>query len=113
MDRMQVFTKYLAYGGIDVGPKAFGGLDNHDLEDLDKEQILLARSQTTIVEERSKLQIDFDTVAKGYLLVVPSLARFDSMRSTNNLLEPLIFQSISIRIRKIWSDWPLSPSKTS
>ncbi|OXV06483.1 hypothetical protein Egran_05749 [Elaphomyces granulatus] len=67
MDRMQVFTKYLAYGGIDVGPKVFGGLDNHDLEDLDKEQILLARSQTTIVEERSKLKIDFDTVAKGYL----------------------------------------------
>jgi Argonaute siRNA chaperone (ARC) complex subunit Arb1 len=109
---MQVFTKYLAYGGIDVGPKVFGGLDNHDLEGLDKEQILLARSQTAIVEERSKMHIDFDAVAKGYLLVVTSLVCFDLMRFTKKLV-PLIFQSFSVQIRKIWSYSPLLPSKTS
>ena len=66
-DRREIFTKYLAYGGVDVGPKMFGGVDDHDLKEMDNEEILLTRGQSSIAQERADLEIDFNAVVKGYL----------------------------------------------
>ncbi|EAW13015.1 uncharacterized protein ACLA_014520 [Aspergillus clavatus NRRL 1] len=66
-ERREVFLKYLQYGGVDIGPKMFSGLDQRELNGLDSEQILLARGQTSIAQERSDLTIDFNAVVKGYL----------------------------------------------
>lgn len=66
-DRRHVFMKYLTYGGVEVGPKMFGGLDEQDMKEMDHEQILLARAQTSIDHEKLNLPVDFDAVVKGYL----------------------------------------------
>ncbi|KKK22982.1 hypothetical protein AOCH_002690 [Aspergillus ochraceoroseus] len=66
-DRLEVFQKYLAYGGVDVGPKMFVGSDDRDFKNMDSEQILLARGQTSIKDDHSKLPVDFNAVVKGYL----------------------------------------------
>lgn len=65
-----MFSKYLAYGGVDVGQKMFAGVDQRELEDMDKEQILAARAQAWINSDRSKMLIDFDAVVRGYLYVI-------------------------------------------
>ncbi|KAL2796317.1 Argonaute complex, subunit Arb1 [Aspergillus keveii] len=66
-DRLEVFHKYLNYGGVDVGPNMFAGSDDRDLKEMDSEQILLARARTAIKQENSNLAIDFDAVVKGFL----------------------------------------------
>ncbi|KAL2821691.1 Argonaute complex, subunit Arb1 [Aspergillus granulosus] len=66
-DRLEVFHKYLTYGGVDVGPNMFAGSDNRDLKEMDSEQILRARARTAISQESSHLAIDFDAVVKGFL----------------------------------------------
>ncbi|KAJ9216138.1 hypothetical protein DTO166G4_2382 [Paecilomyces variotii] len=66
-DRSHMFSKYLAYGGVDVGQKMFAGVDQRELEDMDTEQILAARAQAWINSDRSKMLIDFDAVVRGYL----------------------------------------------
>lgn len=67
--RAEIFTKYLAYGGIDMSAKMFPGVDRHDMEEVDKEDILIAKGelQSNSAQERSKLAIDFNLVVKGYL----------------------------------------------
>jgi hypothetical protein len=66
-DRLNVFSKYLAYGGIDVSPKMFAGTADHGLKELDNDAILLARGQTAIHRDRANLPIDFNVVVKGFL----------------------------------------------
>ncbi|RDW62902.1 uncharacterized protein DSM5745_10013 [Aspergillus mulundensis] len=66
-DRLDVFYKYLSYGGIDVSPKMFAGTDDRGLKELDNEQILYARGLTAIDKDRANLTIDFNIVVKGYL----------------------------------------------
>ncbi|KAE8149153.1 Argonaute complex, subunit Arb1 [Aspergillus avenaceus] len=66
-ERREVFLRYLAYGGVDTGPKMFAGVDNRELQQMDSEQILVAKGQTSIRDDHSHLPIDFDAVAKGYL----------------------------------------------
>ncbi|KAL4872627.1 hypothetical protein BDV12DRAFT_210521 [Aspergillus spectabilis] len=66
-DRLEVFTGYLIYGGINVGPKMFAGTDDRDLKKMDKDEILQARGRTTINQEFSHLTIDFNAVVKGFL----------------------------------------------
>ncbi|PYI06369.1 hypothetical protein BO78DRAFT_461311 [Aspergillus sclerotiicarbonarius CBS 121057] len=66
-DRREVFLKYLAYGGVDVGQKMFGGVDDRDLQALDSEQILQARALASIRKDKSNLTVDFDAVVRGYL----------------------------------------------
>jgi uncharacterized protein involved in copper resistance len=62
-----MFSKYLVYGGVDVGQKMFSGVDQQELEKMDKDQILAAKAQAWIKSDRSKLPIDFDAVVRGYL----------------------------------------------
>ncbi|KAF9886372.1 hypothetical protein FE257_011517 [Aspergillus nanangensis] len=66
-ERWDIFLKYLAYGGIDIGPHMFAGVDGHDLKNMDTEQIMMARTQTTIRPATSGLPVDFNKVVKGYL----------------------------------------------
>jgi hypothetical protein len=66
-DRLEVFTGYLIYGGINVGPKMFAGTCNRDLKEMDNDEILQARGRTTIDQEFSHLTIDFNVVVKGFL----------------------------------------------
>lgn len=66
-NRQAVFLKYLAYGGISVGPNSFAGTDDRELKQMDSDQILLARGQTSISKENSHLPIDFNAVVKGFL----------------------------------------------
>ncbi|PYH83835.1 hypothetical protein BO82DRAFT_372973 [Aspergillus uvarum CBS 121591] len=65
--RRDIFLKYLAYGGVDISPRMFAGADQKDLKDLDSEQILQARTQTSIPRDTANLTIDFDEVVRGYL----------------------------------------------
>ncbi|OJJ70612.1 hypothetical protein ASPBRDRAFT_180704 [Aspergillus brasiliensis CBS 101740] len=66
-DRRDVFMKYLSYGGVNVGQKMFGGLADRDLQELDSEQILQARTMTSVGKDRSNLAVDFDAVVRGFL----------------------------------------------
>ncbi|PLB47241.1 hypothetical protein P170DRAFT_363673 [Aspergillus steynii IBT 23096] len=66
-DRRHIFMKYLTYGGVEVGPKMFAGVDEQDMKEMDNEQILIARAQTSINHEKLNLLVDFDAVVKGYL----------------------------------------------
>ncbi|OJD22885.1 hypothetical protein ACJ73_05763 [Blastomyces percursus] len=66
-DRRSVFIKYMSYGGVDVGPKMFEGNDQRDLRDKDAEEILTARAQASVPENRVGWVVDFDAVAKGFL----------------------------------------------
>ncbi|OJJ50892.1 hypothetical protein ASPZODRAFT_86615 [Penicilliopsis zonata CBS 506.65] len=66
-ERREVFLKYLAYGGVDVSPRMFGGVDNRDLQEMDKDEILVATGQASIDRDRIDLPIDFDAVVRGYL----------------------------------------------
>ncbi|PGH04618.1 hypothetical protein GX51_03451 [Blastomyces parvus] len=66
-DRRNVFMKYMSYGGVDVGPKMFGGNDQHDLRDKNAEDILIATAQASVPENRVGWAVDFEAVAKGFL----------------------------------------------
>ncbi|KAF5859634.1 hypothetical protein ETB97_002607 [Aspergillus alliaceus] len=66
-DRREVFLKYLAYGGVDVGPKMFAGVDERELQQLDSEQALIAKGQASIHRACSDLTVDFNAVVTGYL----------------------------------------------
>lgn len=64
---MQVFAQYLRYGGVDVGAKMFGGVSEMELKAMDKESIIIARSQTDISIDKMKLAVDFELVVRGFL----------------------------------------------
>ncbi|RAL14039.1 uncharacterized protein BO97DRAFT_422953 [Aspergillus homomorphus CBS 101889] len=66
-NRRAIFLKYLAYGGVDVSPRMFVGSDQKDLQELDSEQVLQAKTQSTIENDTAELTIDFDAVVRGYL----------------------------------------------
>ncbi|WEW60917.1 hypothetical protein PRK78_006405 [Emydomyces testavorans] len=69
-ERRDVFLKYLSYGGVKVGPKMFEGNDLKDLQRLDSEEIVTATAQTSIPEDRTDWDVDFETVAKGFFSCV-------------------------------------------
>jgi hypothetical protein len=64
---MQVFARWLVYGGVDVGPKLFAGVTEKELREMDKENIIAARTQTGIGIDKLHIEIDFDLVVKGFL----------------------------------------------
>jgi hypothetical protein len=70
--RRDIFYKYLAYGGIDVGPNMFQGAI--DTDSLDKDTITSALAQTSIAHEKynigtptSKFAVDFSGCIRGFL----------------------------------------------
>lgn len=62
-----MFAQYLRYGGVEDGAKMFGGVSELELKAMEKEEIVVARSQTDIGVEKMKLDIDFEHVAKSFL----------------------------------------------
>ncbi len=72
---LNIFYKYLMYGGVTVGPKMFlGGISKGDMEGMDKDQIVEAMAQTSIkadkvdtVTNNSAWAVDFEGVMKGFL----------------------------------------------
>ncbi|KAK2882657.1 hypothetical protein FQN49_000131 [Arthroderma sp. PD_2] len=78
-DRRHIFTKYMAFGGVDVGPKMFEGNDQRGLEAMDAEDILTATATSNIPQDRENWNVDFETVAKGFLSsVFPQLFAVDT-----------------------------------
>lgn len=66
-ERREIFTKYLSYGGVDISPKMFGGNDERDRQDMDKDEIITAVAQSTVPEDRANWDVDFEAVVKGFL----------------------------------------------
>jgi hypothetical protein len=70
--RRDIFYKYLAYGGIDIGPNMFQGAI--DPTTLDSETLSIALAQTSIAADKSTLNtpsalytVDFTACAAGFL----------------------------------------------
>jgi hypothetical protein len=58
------------YGGIESGPKMFGGSDNQDLAEMDAAQIAALTAQHFVAEDvmySNRWEVDFVGVAKGFL----------------------------------------------
>jgi Argonaute siRNA chaperone (ARC) complex subunit Arb1 len=92
-----IFYKYLAYGGLDVGPNQFQGMTERDAEALDKDTLTRAMGQTSISmdfrdigRESSNWVVDFEGVMKGFLSRrVPFFYALDieaEVKITTNLL---------------------------
>lgn len=71
--RKDVFDKYLAYGGIESGPKMFsGGLDATDLSNMDAAEIALAKAHHSVAADKnndgdSHFVVDFEACAAAFL----------------------------------------------
>ncbi|KAI4733837.1 hypothetical protein E4T50_15608 [Aureobasidium sp. EXF-12298] len=66
----QVFNKFMTYGGIECGPKMFGGSDNRDLAEMDAAEIAAVTATHFVSEDvlyTDRWEVDFAGVAKGFL----------------------------------------------
>ncbi|MCJ1401971.1 hypothetical protein MMC11_005188 [Xylographa trunciseda] len=72
-ERKDLFDKYMTYGGVDSGPKMFGGgLDQHTLEDSSAADIATMTATNFVDFDKhdprsSQYVVDFDGVLKGFL----------------------------------------------
>ncbi|KAI9770529.1 MAG: hypothetical protein M1840_003119 [Geoglossum simile] len=74
--RKDLFDKYLGLGGVDTGPKMFGGgLDAKAIDSMDAQEIATMtatdyvgkdKSSTGTLDQNSEWVVDFEGVAKGY-----------------------------------------------
>ncbi|THZ89541.1 hypothetical protein D6C84_00169 [Aureobasidium pullulans] len=65
----QVFNKFMNYGGIESGPKMFGGSDNKDLAEKDAAEIAALTAIHFVCEDvlsSDRWEVDFVGVAKGF-----------------------------------------------
>ena len=71
--RKELFDKYLTYGGVDSGPKMFGGgMDVDTLESSNTREIAALGAHNFVSEDKepspeSHYVVDFDGVLKGFL----------------------------------------------
>ncbi len=71
--RKDLFDKYLAYGGIEAGPKMFsGGLDAADMSNMDAAEIALAKAHHSVAADKnnggdSHFVVDFEACAAAFL----------------------------------------------
>lgn len=65
--RMNIFSKYLQYGGVCVGPNWGCGVSKKELKDMNPNEAMKARNMAAIREEVSRLEVNFDEVVRGYL----------------------------------------------
>ncbi|KAJ5690333.1 hypothetical protein N7462_004725 [Penicillium macrosclerotiorum] len=66
-DRRNILFKYLQYGGIVASQNYGAGVPPKELKQMPVEEARQARSQTTIPLDRSKLQVSFNEVVRGFL----------------------------------------------
>ncbi|KAH0547644.1 hypothetical protein FGG08_000133 [Glutinoglossum americanum] len=75
--RKDLFDKYLSLGGIETGPKMFGGgLDAKAADSMDAQEIVIMTATDYVGKDKSSLEmsgqqnsewvVDFEAVAKGY-----------------------------------------------
>ncbi|KAI9801745.1 MAG: hypothetical protein M1825_003117 [Sarcosagium campestre] len=72
--RKDIFDKYLALGGINTGPKMFGGgMDQRDLEERDAEEIAnmaaidhVPNDKTSAGQEGSRWVVDFEGIVRCF-----------------------------------------------
>jgi hypothetical protein len=72
--RLQLFTTYLALGGVATGQKQFfGGLDEKKMDDMDAAQIAVMAATDFInvqdngIEQDTEWEVDFSYVVRGFL----------------------------------------------
>lgn len=72
--RRNVFMKYLTYGGVDAGPKMFGGMDRKAFENMDADEIVTATATSYLSSDKMNIgadnttwAIDFEGVAASFL----------------------------------------------
>jgi hypothetical protein len=73
-DRKDLFDKYLTYGGVDVTPNMFQGMDTKAFENMDRQEIIAATAIAHVSSDKeitghngSKWVVDFEGCAKGFL----------------------------------------------
>ncbi len=73
-DRKGLFDKYLSYGGVDVTPNMFQGMDTKAFEDMNAGEIIAATATARVASDKeitgtdvSKWVVDFEGVVKGFL----------------------------------------------
>lgn len=62
-----MFSKYLKYGGVDIGGNITSGANDQDLKNMTKDQRMQARAMAGIAKERETLDVDFDEVLRGFM----------------------------------------------
>lgn len=71
--RKDLFDKYLAYGGIEAGPKMFsGGLDAADMSNMNAAEIALAKAHHSVAADKNNdgdahFVVDFEACAAAFL----------------------------------------------
>ncbi|KAJ5313546.1 uncharacterized protein N7443_000430 [Penicillium atrosanguineum] len=65
--RLNMFSKYLKYGGVEIGANITSGANNQDLKNMTKDQLMQARAMAKIQKERATLDVDFDVVLRGFM----------------------------------------------
>ena len=75
-EHSDIFYSYLMFGGVDAGPNMFQGLSQHDMKDMDAEDIAIAMTRIRISSDKddigkdtAKWVVDFEGVARGFLYV--------------------------------------------
>ena len=69
-ERKDLFDKYMVYGGVDTGPKMFGGgLDSRTLEEATAADItaFTATNYVSDDKEGTEYVVDFDGCVKGFM----------------------------------------------
>ncbi|KAJ6134041.1 hypothetical protein N7523_000363 [Penicillium sp. IBT 18751x] len=65
--RLNMFSRYLKYGGVDIESVIASEANNRELENMTKDQIIQARAIAEIRKERATLDVDFDLVLRGFM----------------------------------------------
>jgi len=65
-----IFSTFLRFGGIESGPRLFGGIGQREREDMDAEQIARANAIDFVGDDKDdtdRWAVDFEGCAKGFL----------------------------------------------
>ena len=65
-----VFNKWMHFGGVETGPRMFGGLSRADMTNMDAEEIARASASHHVSWERNDTKfwtVDFVGVAEAFL----------------------------------------------
>ncbi|KAJ5098367.1 hypothetical protein N7532_005368 [Penicillium argentinense] len=66
-ERMNVFQKYLQYGGVSIGPNYGTGVTKQEVKAMSPEDAMKARTETAVEKSRANLEVNFDKVLRGFL----------------------------------------------
>ena len=91
--RKDLFDKYLAYGGIEAGPKMFGGLAPKDMSTMNAAEIAAQRARHFVNPDKDnyeKFVVDFEACAAAFLSsrlpVIYDLTSHPQIRSQTTII---------------------------